>query len=107
VSKENRFDVWFDMDEMMMWNETQREKETIRVYGVASLKEKGIDPRNEKTKQYRRCDKWRGNHSSYSKEPTDIEHFLNKKFRKKVNRGVYQHLTIRPRDYKTYGWFTW
>lgn len=60
-------------------------------------KEKAIE---RKKQQYRKMNFWK-------KEDTKIRRSLNKQFRRSTLKNYDEDLTIRPRDYKTYGWETW
>lgn len=113
--------------EAIAWDEENHWEKIIKIYGEKynhiefmdirfSKTKKGWvahpnetltkNPRKEKTKEYRRCDKWRGNNFRYDKEPTKVRKILNKKFRRNMKQHLNEELDVLNKDYKTYGWFT-
>lgn len=112
--------------EALAWDDENYHQKILEIYGINHYKNPDNwtyniknftkhpnnrllkDPKKQKNKEFRRCDKWRGNNFNWSKEPTVVRKNLNKSFRKKVKQKLsLLEVKIRSRDYKTYGWHTW
>ena len=100
---EFKFNDDFDVLELGEWELEESFREGVRYTGVKRGRD--VHPYAEKSRDKRK--KERKNEHIFSKENTKTRRGLNRLKRKRLARGVYEDLTRRPRDYKTYGYETW
>ena len=93
----------FDELEFGEWELEERFREGLRYVG--EKRGRDVHPYAEKVREKRR--KELKNEHIFSKENTKTRRSINRLKRKRLARGAYDDLTIRPRDYKTYGYETW
>lgn len=94
------------LTELEKWAKKQQEKERKRVFGEKSSVRLMKNPRKEKLRNFRKCEKF-GQH--FDKEMTKVRRKWQQKFKRKMKERLYNEAYYRPinKDYKTYGWITW
>jgi hypothetical protein len=120
--KENCEDCY---QEALAWDAEKHHEEVLKQYGrkyntpedmtynysksqkgwVAHPNEKMCkNPREEKLRQWRQCDKWRR-----APEPIHERKPWQKKFRNKMKQNIDKEEYYKPvnHEYKTYGWLYW
>ena len=102
---EFKFGVDVDSMEMREWELEESFREGVRFVGEKRGRE--LHPYTEKRRD--ELKRKRKNEVVFSKEKTKVRRSVNRLKERKLARGAYVNddLTIRPRDYKTYGYETW